>query len=512
MIGRPRWPRRVLLALAVILCAAVEIVAQTATQRAVRVTLLQVNDVYQLSPVDKGTRGGLARVAALRKKILAQSPHTLLLLAGDTLSPSVASNVFKGGQMVAAWNAAGLDLAVLGNHEFDFGDAVLRERIRESHFIWLGANVVDKRTGKPFDGVKPYIIREFDGVKIGFLGLVTPETARSSKPGAEVEFLEPAPTAARFVPEMRAQGATVVVALTHLDMPSDKAVARAAAIDLIVGGHEHTVLQSLSGRTPILKMGSDARNLGRIELNLSPRGELESMDWEVTPVTSDFPEDAETAAVVAEYEKRLAGELDLPAGRTRVALDARQTNRSRETNLGDFVAEACRRAAGADVALLNGGSIRSNTTYGPGVLAKRDILSILPFEDLVVTLEVTGAVLRAALEHGVATVGVQREPGRFPQISGLRFAYDARRPAGSRVISVSVNGEPLDDQRTYKLATSTFLLDGGDGYAMFRGARVLVKPEEGPLQADVVLAALAAAGEIAPQTDGRIKRLDQPAE
>jgi 5'-nucleotidase len=215
---------------------------------------------------------------------------------------------------------------------------------------------------------------------------------------------------------------------------------------------------------------------------------------------------------VAEYEKRLAGELDQPAGRTRVALDARQTNRSRETNLGDFIAEACRRAAGADVALVNGGSIRSNTTYGPGVLAKRDILSILPFEDLVVTLEVTGAVLRAALEHGVSTVGVQREPGRFPQISGLRFAYDARRPAGSRVTSVSVNGEPLDGQRTYKLATSTFLLDGGDGYAMFRGARVLVKPEEGPLEADVVLAALAAAGEIAPQTDGRIKRLDQPAE
>lgn len=512
MRGRPQLRRRAMLALAVILCAAVEVVAQTAAQRGVRVTLLQVNDVYQLSPVDRGARGGLARVAALRRKILAESPHTLLLLAGDTLSPSVASNVFKGQQMIAAWNAAGLDLAVLGNHEFDFGDGVLRERIRESRFTWLGANVVDKTTGKPFDGVKPYAIREFNGIKIGFLGLVTPDTARTSKPGAEVEFLDPAQTAARLVPEMRARGATVIVALTHLDMPTDKAVARAAPIDLIVGGHEHTVLQSLSGRTPIFKMGSDARNLGRIELNVSPRGELESMDWDVTPVTSDFPEDTETAAVVAEYEKRLAGELDRPAGRTRVALDARQTNRSRETNLGDFIAEACRRAAGADVALVNGGSIRSNTTYGPGVLTKRDILSILPFEDLVVTLEVTGAVLRAALEHGVATVGVHQEPGRFPQVSGLRFAYDARRPASSRVTSVSVNGEPLDDQKTYKLATSSFLLDGGDSYTMFRGARVLVRPEEGPLGANVVLAALAAAGEIAPQTDGRIQRLDQPAQ
>jgi len=503
--------RRALLALALALCAATQIAGQAAPERSVHVTLLQVNDVYQISPVDKGTRGGLARVAALRKKILKESPHTLLLLAGDTISPSVASNIFKGQQMIAAWNAVGLDLAVLGNHEFDFGDVVLGERIRESRFTWLGANVVDKKTGKPFDGVKPYVIREFGGVKIGFLGLVTPDTAKTSKPGAEIEFVDPVKTGARLVRKMRAQGARVIVAITHLNMADDKALARAAPIDLIVGGHEHSVLQSLAGRTPILKMGSDARNLGRIELNLSAAGKLESMDWEVIPVNSSLPEDQATAAVVAEYEKKLSSELDLPVGRTRVELDARQqTNRSRETNLGDFVADAYRRATGADVALLNGGSIRSNTTYGPGALSKRDILSILPFENPTVTLEVTAAVLRAALEHGVSTIGVENEPGRFPQVSGMRFEYDARRPAGSRVTSVSVNGQPLDDRKTYKLATSAFLLDGGDGYTMLHGARVLVKPEEGPVEPGVVIAALAAAGEIAPETDGRIRRLDQP--
>jgi 5'-nucleotidase len=509
---RPYRPlRRGLFALALILCAALQLAAQAAPQRGVRVTLLQVNDVYQISPVDKGTRGGLARLAALRKKILAESPHTLLLLAGDTISPSVTSNIFKGRQMIAAWNAVGLDLAVLGNHEFDFGNAVLGERIRESRFAWLGANVVDKKTGKPFDGVNAYVIREFDGVKIGFLGLVLPDTAKTSKPGPEIEFLDPAKTAVRLVREMRAQGAQVIVAITHLNMADDKALARAAPIDLIIGGHEHSVLQSLSGRTPILKMGSDARNLGRIELNLSAGGRLESMDWEVIPVTSGVHEDPATAAVVAEYEKQLSSELDLPVGRTRVELDARQqANRSRETNVGDFVADAYRRATGADVSLINGGSIRSNTTYGPGALSKRDILSILPFENPVVTLEVTGTLLRAVLEHGVSTIGVENEPGRFPQVSGLRFEYDARRPAGSRITSVSVNGQPLDDRNTYKLATSAFLLDGGDGYAMFRSARVLVTPEEGPVEANVVIAALTTAGEIAPETDGRIRRVDQP--
>ena len=498
-------------AVALALCAAVEAGPQAAADRGVRVTLLQVNDVYQILPVDRGTRGGLARVAALRKKIQAESAHTLLVLAGDTISPSVASNIFKGRQMIAAWNAVGLDFAVVGNHEFDFGDAVLLERIRESHFTWLASNVVDRRTRKPFGGLKPYVIREIGGVKVGFVGLVTPDTAHSSKPGAEVEFLDPAKTAARLVPEMRAQGAAVIVAVTHLTMVEDKRVAQAAPIDLIIGGHEHSVLQSLSGRTPIFKMGSDARNLGRIELNISARGKLESIDWEVIPVTDALPEDPETAAVAAEYEKKLSSELDLPVGRTRVALDARQqTNRSRETNLGNFIAEAYRTTTGADVALLNGGSIRSNTTYGPGPLTKRDILSILPFENAIVTLEVTGAILRAALEHGVGTIGQETEPGFFPQVSGLRFAYDARRPAGSRVTTVSVNGHPLDDRKTYRLATSAFLLGGGDGYTMFLHARVLIKPEEGPVEPAVVMAALAAAGEIAPQTDGRIQRLDQP--
>src|SRR5712692_7042132 len=256
-----RHPRHAVLAVVLLVCAAAQLAAQAVPQRGIRITLLQVNDVYQISPVDKGTRGGLARVAALRKKILGESPHTLLLLAGDTISPSVASNIFHGQQMIAGWNAAGLDLAVLGNHEFDFGDALLRERIRESQFTWLGANVIDKKAGKPFDGLKPYVIREFGGVKIGFLGLVTPDTAKTSKPGLEIVFLDPAKTAARLVPQMRAKGATVIVAITHLNMADDKALARAASIDLIIGGHEHSVLQSLAGRAPIFKMGSDARNL-----------------------------------------------------------------------------------------------------------------------------------------------------------------------------------------------------------------------------------------------------------
>lgn len=477
----------------------------------IRVTLLQVNDVYQIAPVDKGSRGGLARVATLRRRILQESPHTLFLLGGDTLAPSVASNVFGGRQMIATWNATALDYAVLGNHEFDFGPELLRERMKESRFVWLGANVFDRKTGKAFAEMPPFVVREFAGIKIGIFGLLTPDTARASKAGADVEFRDVCATAREVIPQIRARGAQVVIALTHLALREDKALARCASPDVIIGGHEHTVLQSLAGRTPIFKMGSDARNLGRIDLQISAAtGTLESIDWEIIPVTSEVAEEAGVAAIVNEFEKKLSAELDLPLGTTKVELDAQQrTNRTQETNLGSFITDAYRRWATADVSLMNGGSVRSNTTYGPGTLTKRDAISILPFDNHIVKVEVKGAQLRAALEHGVSRIVEDREEGRFPQVSGLTFTYDGRRASGSRVVSVMVAGRPLDDRKTYTLATNAYLLSGGDGYTMFRDVRYLIEPEEGPLESTVLMDAISAAKEIAPRTDGRIKRVDE---
>jgi 5'-nucleotidase len=503
---------RASLALALMLFAVFSASAQTPTERTVRVTLLQLNDVYQISAVDRGTRGGLARVATLRKKVLEESPHTLFLLGGDTIAPSVASNIFKGQQMITVWNLIGLDFAVLGNHEFDFGPDVLRERIKESRFTWLATNVIDKRSGKPFGDTPAYVIREIGGVKLGLFGLLTPETAQFSSVGPDVTFLDPCETARKTVSELKMKGAHVIIALTHLSMREDKQVARCAPIDVIIGGHEHEMLESLSGRTPIFKWGADARDLGRIDLNIKlPSGELESIDWTAIPVTSEVAEEAQAAAVVAEFEKKVSADVDKAIGSTRVALDARgESNRSRETNLGSYIADAYRKAVNADVALFNGGSIRAGKIFAPGQLTKRDVMAILPYENPIVKIEVTGATLRTALEHGVSRSAEEKEPGRFPQVSGVRFTFDARRPAGSRVTSVEIGGQPLDDKRTYTLATNTFLvLKGGDGYTMFAGAKFLIDPENGPVEPVVLMDAINAAKEIAPQADGRIKRVDQ---
>lgn len=505
--------RHAALTLAVVFSLALSVLAQSSGRGTVRVTLLQVNDVYQISPVDKGKAGGLARLAALKKKVQAESPHTLFLLAGDTLSPSVASNIFKGEQMVAAWNAVGLDYAALGNHEFDFGDEILLQRMRESKFTWLAANVVDARTGKPFGNTPPYVICTFAGVRIGLFGLLTQSTGETSKASAQVKFLAPNRTAARIVRQLRAKGVRTIIAITHLTIAEDKSLARAVpGIDIIIGGHEHEVLQSLTRRTPIFKMGADARLLGRIDLDLSARtGRLENIDFSAVPVNEKVPDDPAAAAIINEYEQRVSAELDKPVGSTAVELDTRAGSvRARETNMADFIADAFRQETGADVVILNSGSIRSDTIFQPGPLTRRDVLTMLPFETPIAKVEVKGAQIRAALEHGISRIVEEPGNGRFPQVSGLRFVYDARRAAGSRVTEVMVNDQPLDDNKSYTLASGTFLLNGGDGYTMFSNARWLISPEEAKVDAVILSDIIAARKEISPREDGRIKRTDAP--
>src|SRR4030095_4808960 len=294
--------QRIVLSIALLLTSFPIVPAQQNIDCNIRVTLLQVNDVYQFTPVDLGTRGGIGRVLTLRKTIQSQNPNTLFLLAGDTISPSVESITYKGAQMIDAWNTASLDYATFGNHEFDFGPDVLKERMKESKFGWIAANVIEKSTGKPFGSAEPFVIREFGGVKVGIFGLVLPDTKNTSRPGPDVEFLNPCETAKAMVTEIHNRGAKVVVALTHLSMGEDKEVARCSDVDVIIGGHEHTLLESSAGGAPIFKMTADARELGRIDLNISQTtGELTSIDWKVIPVTSETAEDSQFSSLYKKY-------------------------------------------------------------------------------------------------------------------------------------------------------------------------------------------------------------------
>lgn len=496
---------------------------QNQTSTSATITILQLNDVYQVTP-DRGNRGGLARIGSLQKQIRATSPNTLFLLSGDFISPSVASRLFKGKQMVAALNAAGLDIATLGNHEFDFGPDVLLERMKESRFAYTIANVFDKRSGKPFGGASRYVIREMGGVRVAVFGLLLSETASLSSPGPGVRFEDPIKVGKQLSRELRRIGADLIIALTHLPMRDDKRLSAEADVDLIVGGHEHELLESVAGRTLITKMGSDARHFGRIDLHFvrvtsrPPRGgarnrlsrrsrfKLESTDLQAIPVTAAISDDPTVAAVVAEYESKLDSSLSEVIGKTSVVLEARASViRRGETNLGNFLADVYKQAMGTDCALINSGGIRSDVTYGPGDLTKKDIISILPFEGILVKVRLTGAHIKRLMESGVSEAG--EEDGRFPQVSGLSFTYDRRLPVGSRVTSIELGGKAVEQGASYTMAVNAYVLGGGDGYD-FRGAEVLVKPEEGPVEPDVVIETIRKLGTISPQVEGRIKSLE----
>jgi len=501
--------KRFLLATPLLLILLIQIQAQT-----VRVTILHVNDVYQFAPVEGGKRGGLARILTLKKAAVAANPNTIFTFGGDTISPSVETRTYKGAQMIDAWNAVGIDYAVFGNHEFDVKTAELLQRMKESKFTWLGANVIETKTKKIFAGTPPYVVREIGGIKIGFVGLVLPETKQTSSMDETLTVTDFCGVAKKLVKEMRKKASVnAVVGITHLFMAQDKQLAKCADFDLILGGHEHTLLQSSSNGTPIFKMTADARELGKFNLNFDAKTKrLESFDWEIVPVT-DKIEDAPEFAPVFEKYRGLLEKLAEPVGATSVQLDAlSESNRQKETNIGDFVADSYREVVKADIGFVNGGSIRADLTYEPGPLTKRDVLSILPFNNPIVKVEVTGKLLKPILEHGVARSGVgeDKEPGRFPQVSGLRFEYDTTKPAGSRVVSITVGGKPVDDASVYSVATSDFLVSrGGDGYTMFAQAKKLTDTTSAPKDSDVLEAAIKNSlnATISPVIDGRIKKL-----
>jgi 2',3'-cyclic-nucleotide 2'-phosphodiesterase (5'-nucleotidase family) len=462
-------------------------------------TILQINDVYSTVPINGA--GGLARLATLKKRLSANGHPVLLTLAGDFLSPSVASSVFKGEQMVAALNAAGLDIATLGNHEFDFGRDVLIQRMAEAKFQWVISNVLDTTTGKPIGGAAPYLLRDVGPLKVGFIGLcIKTPLVKDSQVGMRIT--DPLAAAARYIPILKRRGANVIVAITHLSFDEDRVlVRRFPQIDLVIGGHEHSPIAAAEKQAFISKAGSDARWAARIDINRTATGTVERF-YELIPITSAIADDAQTAEVAALYESRLSKELDEVVATSTVALDATDLAGVSESNLGNLFADALRADVGADVGLVNTGAIRGDRLYEAGPLTRRTLLAMHPFGNVNCEIAVTGRVLLEALNSGVSKLPIGA--GQFSQVSGLTMKVNPRAPPGNRVSNVVVNGQALDPARTYTIALPDYLVKGGDNYTMFAKAKVIVSPESGNLIVAALEKYVAAKRVVSPAAEGRI--------
>jgi 5'-nucleotidase len=411
------------------------------------------------------------------------------------------ANLVQGDSVVALMNKIGYDAMTPGNHDFNYGLGRLVNVSNKMDFPLLSSNIKVEGSDKQFFNDK--LIVEKNGVKYGIFGLSTPETAYKTNPNnvRGIEFGNPVESAKKEVAELKELGATFIIALSHLgtdtssEFTSKKVAEQVADIDLIVDGHSHSVYEEgLAVKdTLIVSAGEYFKNIGVVMINKEGK-----VSADLVNATEFKGTDAEVGALAATFTSAQDAILDTVVGSTAVELDGvREHVRAGETNLGNLTTDAMRYVTGADVAFTNGGGIRASIPIGD--ITKRDIITVFPFGNYVVTKKITGEALLQALEHG--TSGYPAPTGSFTQVSGVTFNIDVTKPAGSRVSNVKVNGVALKMTGVYLIATNDFMVAGGDGYTMLKNFTVA---NEFDALENVIEEYIRAKGEVTPKVENRI--------
>lgn len=439
-----------------------------------KITLLHTNDMHGFFVEDKYAGMGAAKLKTVFD--MYDADKTLILDAGDATQGNNMVNLSEGDTAVNVLNALGYDAMTVGNHEFDYGQEQLEKNIEKANFPVVAANI--KKDG--VDYLTPYVIKEVDGVKVAIFGLATPETKYKSHPDNSIglTFDNPTSVAASLVPTLEGM-ADVIVCLAHLGdegMYTAETVANAApGIDVIIDGHSHSTYETgmMVGSTLIASSGEKTENVGIIEIEITDGMVSDkSASLFTKSASADIEGDATVAALIDEIKTANAVIENEVVATTDSILDGeREHVRTGETNLGNLIAESLKDISGADVALTNGGGIRASIDVGD--ITKGEVLTVLPYSNTVRVIELTGADLIDAIEHGVAEA--PETNGAFPHIAGMMVEYDSSKEVGSRVVSLTVGGVAVDEAATYTLATNDFLAAGGDDYEMFEGKNVVAE-------------------------------------
>lgn len=482
--------------------------AAPALAEPVKITLLGVGDVYNMT--GEGDQGGFARLNAVAKAERAANPNTLYLFDGDMLSPSLMSSTDMGQSTIDLTNLVPFDLAVPGNHEFDFGPDNFLAKMKASAYPWAAINITAK-DGSAVPGLGGVMVKEVAGLKIALIPVAQDTTPAVASPG-DLQFLPTVDTAIDAAKAAREAGADLVVGVVQTDWENDRKLIRSKAFDVILSGDDHSYGTYYDGITAYVETSLDARYLSPVDLMVdvgTDKDGKRKVTW--TPDfrfidTAAVTPDPETQAKVDAYQSALDQTLAEVVGTTTTALDSRRNVvRGEESTMGNLIADAMRWATGAQIALMNGGGIRADKTYDAGAtLTKRDILTELPFGNITMVTEIPGSQVLAALENAVSQV--EKGSGRFAQVSGISFTFDPTAEAGARVSEVMVDGKPLDPNATYSVAVNDYILGGGDGYAALGGGKVIPRAEGGVLANDVI-AYLQKMGSVGPVVEGRIKVL-----
>jgi len=477
--------------------------SQARENAVIDLTILHLNDLHgHLLPKPgregKPATGGMARIAKMVSDEREKNPEgTLLLSAGDMFQGTPISSLFGGKPVIEVMNRMGFDAMTVGNHEFDQGMEAFDELRSAANFPFLSANIVDGK-GRLLPGVKPYIILRKKGLKIAVIGIATPETHYAKKTGnlkgyrvSPVENILPG-----LIEKVRKKGAGPVIVLSHMGLDEDREMASVVkGIDLIVGGHSHTEVRTpvVVGTTFIVQAGYYGQQLGvmKISVNAASGKIVQYPGRRILRKVRAGPRDpcdAAVTAIIKKYDDRIRGEFGRVVGETRVDL----AKRPYESNLGNLVCDAMRRATGSDVAIQNNGGIR--TTIPKGKITLEQVYMLLPFENNLMTMELTGSQIAGILEQNARTRGML-------QVSGLKVVYDLTAPEGSRVKTLFIGGKPVEQTRSYRVTTNDFLAAGGDRFGIFREGKNAVI---GDSVRDAFLDYLREQSPVFPRTEGRI--------
>ncbi|KAF5400839.1 Trifunctional nucleotide phosphoesterase protein YfkN [Paragonimus heterotremus] len=419
-----------------------------------------------------------ARFASEVEELRTNAPeNTLVMCSGSLLRPSTLNLTTKGSHMIAVGKKLQIDCCVIGNHDFDFGVDNLMDCVKQSNFPWLNGNFYDANSMQLFGALPQYHVIKKAEIKIGVIGLIEPEWIKtvSAIDQTEVIVKDFCAEGRRLANELRCiHECHVVIALTHMSWPNDLRLAREVAeIDLVLGGYDQTdgfeVVTSVDGKDRwVVKSGYGFNRLRQIQLFWDPTTQrlvkvldkVKSIDVSSTVDfgITDFIE--RTTSTFNESLNRVIGKLDVP-------LDGRFAMiRTRETNLGNFLADVALTSVDADCAILNSSIMRFDSIIPEGVFTLRYLNLLLPKLTPIVVLEVTGAELIEVLENAVSQVPELN--GRFVQVSKIKFAYHSNYPQGERLEEsmLLISGRPVNREQCYRLATTGSMIKGEDGYRM----------------------------------------------
>ncbi|RVA34444.1 LysM peptidoglycan-binding domain-containing protein [Mesorhizobium sp. M7D.F.Ca.US.004.03.1.1] len=474
--------------------------------------------------------GGAGRlitaIAQERKKLEGQ--NVLLLSAGDNFQGSLFYTTYKGKVEGEFLNEMKFDAMALGNHEFDDGEVALAPFLDMIKFPVLGANVKANAQSKLGDRVKPSVVVEVGGQKIGIIGAITNDTPELASPGPNVTIEDDVKSITAEVEKLKGEGVNKIIAVTHIGYKRERdVIAKIPGIDVVVGGHSHSLLSNTDPKAegpyptmvdnpdgykvPVVQAASYSKYLGEFKVVFDDNGVVKSASGDPIYLDKSIAPDPAVLARIKELGAPIEALKNKEVAETSDVIDgSRESCRARECAMGNLVSDAILdrvKGQGVEIVISNGGGLRAS--IDKGTVTMGEVLTVLPFQNTLATFQISGKDLVAGLENGLSQI--EDGAGRFPQVAGLKYSFDKSvAPNAGRVKSVEVMEggawTPLNPDKDYLVATNNYVRQGGDGYKVFAD-KAKNAYDYGPGLEQVVADYLGAHRPYAPKLDGRITEI-----